>query len=59
MRKSEIEVGRRYEVRVSGKLVTVKLLYTHPNGGWVGMNEATKRLIRFKTAGRFRFEVTE
>ena len=54
MKKSEVEIGRYYIVKVSGKLTRVKILRESPYGGWEGVNAETGRAVRIKTAGRLR-----
>lgn len=54
MKKSEVEIGRYYVVKVSGKLTRVKITGESPHGGWGGRNAATGRAVRIKTAGRLR-----
>jgi len=47
-------VGETYVVKVSGKLAPVRLTAEHHNGGWVGINTATKRDVRLRSAARLR-----
>lgn len=54
MKKNEVEVGEVYLVKVSGKLVEVKIVDESSFGGWIGRNLATGRKVRIKTAGRLR-----
>lgn len=54
MRKENIEIGKIYQVKVSGKLVKVRVTANHSNGGYIGTNLATNRQIRIKTAARLR-----
>jgi len=54
MKKSEVEIGRYYIVKVSGKLTRVKILRESPYGGWEGVNAETGRAVRIKTAARLR-----
>ena len=54
MRKQDIEIGRSYLAKVSGKLVSVKILRASVYGGWDARNLTTGREIRIKTAGRLR-----
>lgn len=56
MKKSDVEVGKVYVVKVSGKLSPVRLDYESPYGGWVGTNLNTGRDVRVKTAARLRRE---
>ena len=57
MLKREVEVGKTYIAKVSGKLVTIKLISVSQYGGWNAINESSKREIRIKSAARLRKEV--
>lgn len=57
MKKSQVQLGGRYTVRVSGRLVSVLLVAESRHGGWIGRNEATGRDVRIRTAGRLRYPV--
>ena len=62
MKKENVEIGKTYLVKVSGKLVPVKLIrkydsfswYLH---GWVGVNLKTNREIHIKTAAKLHREL--
>lgn len=56
MKKSDIEVGQTYLVKVSGKLVPVKIVsrYEFGRGGWIGTNQLTKRKVTIRSAQRLR-----
>ena len=54
MKKANVEIGKEYVVKVSGKLQIVKLISENERGGWNGINVTTKRSIRIKTAARLR-----
>jgi len=60
MKKSEVQIGHVYIVKVSGKLAKVKLVTQSYKGGlwlcWNGINLETKRRIRIRTAARLRRE---
>jgi hypothetical protein len=56
MKKKDVVIGRIYFVKVSGKIVPVKLTAESPHGGWIGVNTKTGREVRIKTAGRLRAE---
>jgi len=56
MHKSDVQVGKTYTVKVSGRIVSVRLTAECPLGGWVGVNTETGRKVRIKTAARLRFE---
>jgi hypothetical protein len=54
MKKAEIRIGAIYSVKVSGKLVPVRIVAESPQGGWIGRNEVTGRDVRIRTARRLR-----
>ena len=59
MKKKDIEIGRRYAAKVSGKLATVRIVRESPYGGWDAMNTATGRKVRIKTAARLRRQIRQ
>lgn len=58
MKSKDVEIGRTYLVKVSGRLVPVRLEAEDPNGGWTGVNKETRRQVRVRTAARLRCEHT-
>ena len=54
MKKNEIQIGKHYVAKVSGKLVPVRIVQVSPYGGWDGVNTSSGREIRVKTAARLR-----
>lgn len=56
MKKSEVQVGKVYIVKVSGKLARVRLTEASPYGGWIGTNLSTNREVRIKSAAKLRGE---
>ena len=54
MKKTDVQCGARYVVKVSGKLVPVQITGESPFGGWVGLNVETGRTIRIRSAARLR-----
>jgi len=56
MRKAEIKIGGRYDAKVSGKIVPVRILSESMYGGWHAVNENTGRDVRIKSAQRLRRE---
>jgi len=54
MKKSEVKVGQTYRVKVSGKITDVRITAVNHNGGWDGVNTATNRPVRIKSAQRLR-----
>lgn len=56
MKKNEVVVGKTYMVKVSGRVVPVKLDSVSRYGGWVGTNTVTGREVRIHTAAKLRRE---
>ena len=56
MQKHDVKVGSTYIVKVSGTLAKVRITREHDRGGWYGINLATGREIRIRTAARLRSE---
>jgi hypothetical protein len=56
MQKHNVKVGSTYVVKVSGALTEVRITREHDRGGWYGINLATGREIRIRTAARLRHE---
>ena len=54
MKKTDVQCGARYVVKVSGKLATVQITGASPFGGWVGLNVETGRTVRIRSATRLR-----
>ena len=54
MKKSEVKIGEVYRVKVSGTIADVRITGESPYGGWDGVNVATKRKVRIKSAQRLR-----
>lgn len=54
MKKSDVQLGRDYFVKVSGQIKTVRLIGEHQLGGYEGRVLQTGRYIRIKTAARLR-----
>ncbi len=54
MQAKNISIGEVYLVKISGELRKVKITKACNNGGWVGINLATGREIRFRTGARLR-----
>jgi hypothetical protein len=66
MKQSEIQIGRIYAAKVSGSLAPIRIIGTFGwrsgrvhRDGFVGVNLRTGRTLRFRSAQRFRAEVTE
>jgi hypothetical protein len=56
MQRHNVRIGTTYIVKVSGTLAKVRLTREHDRGGWYGINLATGREIRIRTAARLRSE---
>jgi hypothetical protein len=54
MKKSDVQTGATYLVKVASNLVPVKIDRKHDNGGWVGTSVKTGKAIRIKSAQRLR-----
>ena len=54
MKKSDVQIGATYLVKVASNLVPVKITHEHDNGGWEGTSVKTGKTIRIKTAQRLR-----
>jgi hypothetical protein len=54
MTTNDIKIGGRYGAKIGGshgaRLVNVKLIATHPQGGWLATNLETRRTIRIRSA---------
>jgi len=57
MKKSEVKTGQTYRVKVSDSIADVRITGENPHGGWDGVNLATKRKVRIKSAQRLRKRV--
>lgn len=58
MLKSQIEIGKTYVAKISGKLTNVKIMAESRYGnGWDARNTKTHREVRIKSAANLRSEV--
>lgn len=57
MKKTDVEIGKTYAAKVSGKIVPVRILRTSRHGGWVAENTRTGREVRIRSAARLRQEL--
>jgi len=57
MKKNEVKIGETYRAKVSGTIANVRITGENPYGGWDGINVATKRKVRIKSAQRLRGRV--
>jgi len=55
MKKAEVQIGETYAVKVSGRIVLVRLDRESPFGGYDGTNLKTGRRVHVKTAARLRY----
>ena len=55
MKKNEVKIGGEYAVKVNGRIARVRVTRLHSNGGWMGVNTATGREIRIRTAAKLRY----
>jgi hypothetical protein len=54
MKKKDVMIGGRYVVKVSGRLVPVRIISESQYGGWNAINELTHRPVRIKSPLRLR-----
>jgi hypothetical protein len=56
MKKTDVQIGATYLVKVANNLVPVKITREHPSGGggWEGTSVKTGKTIRIKSAQRLR-----
>jgi len=59
MKKQDVQLGKSYIVKVSGKLVPVAIVQENPLGGWNGLNLQTHRGVRIRSAARLRRPVNQ
>lgn len=57
MKKAEIKIGEIYLVKVSEKIVKVRVDSLDKWCGWLGTNLATGREVRMRTAAKMRATV--
>ena len=54
LKKAQVQIGSTYIVKVSGVLAKVRITAESPYGGWRGMNLASGREVRIRSAARLR-----
>ncbi|HOD84564.1 MAG TPA: winged helix-turn-helix domain-containing protein [Phycisphaerae bacterium] len=54
MKKNEVEIGKVYRVKVGSNICDVRITGENRHGGWDGVNTATNRAVRIKSAQRLR-----
>jgi len=54
MKKTDVQIGATYVVKVAGNLVPVRIDREHESGGWVGTSLKTGKAIRIKSPQRLR-----
>lgn len=59
MKKSDVQIGQVYLVKVSNQLVPVRIDKAHDSVGWVGTNSKTGKSVRIKSAQRLRRHLAE
>jgi hypothetical protein len=59
MRKHEVELGRVYAAKVSGRIVPVRIDAISPYGGWKATNLETGRTIHVRSAARLRYQIDQ
>lgn len=59
MLKANVQIGKVYIAKVSGKLCRVRLARASEYGGWLAANLETGREIRIRSAAKLRREVLE
>ena len=57
MKKTEVDLGKTYAAKISGRLVPVTILNENRYGGWSAKNKVTGREVRIKSAQKLRFEL--
>jgi hypothetical protein len=57
MKKSQIEIGRVYAAKVSGRISPVRIVSESPHGGWRAVNMMTGREVHVRSPQRLRFEL--
>ena len=55
MKGKDVKIDAAYAVKVSGKVVPVRITGESPYGGWDGQNLATHRSVRIRSAAKLRF----
>lgn len=56
MKAKDVQLGKIYVVKVSGKLARVQLTKVRAAGGWYGTNLKTGKYVLLRTAARLRQE---
>jgi hypothetical protein len=54
MKKADVQIGQSYTAKISGQIQSVRITRESPYGGWLGVNPATGREIRIRTAAKLR-----
>lgn len=50
MKHDDVRVGSQYMAKVSGRVVPVKVVRKHPNGGWFAVNLISDRTVTLASA---------
>ncbi len=59
MKRQDVQIGSIYIAKVSGVLAKVRITGESPYGGWRGLNLATGREVRIRSAARLRRPANE
>ena len=59
MKRQDVQIGSIYIAKVSGVLAKVRITGESPYGGWRGLNLATGREVRVRSAARLRRPANE
>lgn len=57
MKKEQVKIGQLYAVKVTDKVVPVRIDAEHKDGGWEGANMQTNRKVRIKSAQKLRSRI--
>lgn len=57
MRKEQIEIGKRYTMKVGNKIIIVRIDSESPHGGWNATNYMTGHKLRIGTAALLRYPI--
>lgn len=54
MKQRDVVIGQTYCVKVSGRIVPMRVTNVSIYGGWDGVSTVTRRAIRLRTAAKLR-----
>lgn len=55
VKKKEVQIGRIYAAKISGRVVPVKVTASHDAGGWTAENLRTGHPVRIRSAAKLRY----